>query len=76
LLIIGLLRAKRPRNDGFETFETASYNHSKPLSTYAMSVEDILIITDIDFFPALPDSIEKQIESQVDFTQWNINTHK
>jgi len=48
----------------------------KPLSTYAMSVEDMQIITDIDFFPLLPDSIEGKVESQVDFTKWNINNKK
>lgn len=48
----------------------------KPLSTYAMSVEDMQIITDINFFPALPDSIEKNVESKVDFTKWNINSKK
>ncbi len=48
----------------------------KLLSTYAMSVGDMQTITDIDFFPALPDSIEKKIESLVDFTKWNINSSK
>ncbi len=48
----------------------------KPLSTYAMSVDDMQIMTGIDFFPALPDSIEQKIESQVDFTKWNINTNQ
>ncbi|MDR2804037.1 MAG: DNA/RNA non-specific endonuclease [Dysgonamonadaceae bacterium] len=46
----------------------------KPLSTYALTVEDIQQITGIDFFPALPDSIEHEIESQIDFTAWNIKT--
>lgn len=41
-----------------------------------MSVDDMQIITGIDFFPALPDSIEQKIESQVDFTKWNIKTNQ
>jgi endonuclease G len=45
----------------------------KPLSSHAMSVKDLQNITDIDFFPALPDSIENIVESQLDFTKWNIN---
>ena len=57
-------------------FMFANESGRKPLSTYAMSVEDLQMITDIDFFPALPDSIERKIESQVDFTKWNIKTNK
>jgi endonuclease G len=44
----------------------------KLLATCAMSVEELQTVTGIDFFPSLPDSIEKTVESQVDFTKWNI----
>ena len=44
----------------------------KPLKKYAMSVEDIEIITDIDFFVALPDSIEDKIESTYNLKDWNL----
>lgn len=57
-------------------FMFANESGKKPLSTYAMSVEDIQNITGLDFFPALPDSIEIKVESQVDFTKWNIKTTK
>jgi endonuclease G len=57
-------------------FMFANESGRRPLSTYAMSVEDMQIITDIDFFPALPDSIEEKVENQVDFTNWNIITDK
>jgi endonuclease G len=53
-------------------FMFANESGRKPLSTYAMSVEEMQIITGIDFFPALPDDIEERIESQVDFAKWNI----
>jgi endonuclease G len=53
-------------------FMFANESGRKLLSTYAMSVEDMQMITDIDFFPALPDSIEQKAESEVDFTKWNI----
>jgi endonuclease G len=53
-------------------FMFANESGQKLLSTCAMSVEEIQIITGIDFFPALPDDIEEKIESQVDFTKWNI----
>ena len=39
-----------------------------------MSVEDLQMITGIDFFFALPDSIETKVESQVDFTKWNVSS--
>jgi endonuclease G len=57
-------------------FMFANKSGRKPLATYAMSVEELQIITDIDFFPALPDSIEQKAESEVDFTKWNINSTK
>ena len=57
-------------------FMFANESGRKPLSTYAMSVEEMQIISEIDFFPALPDSIEKIVESHVDFTKWNIKTNK
>jgi endonuclease G len=57
-------------------FKFANESGRKPLSIYAMNVEDMQIITDIDFFPALPDDIEEKIESQVDFTKWNIISYK
>jgi endonuclease G len=56
-------------------FMFANESGRKPLSTYAMSVKEIQNVTGIDFFPALPDSIEDDVESQVDFTKWNINTY-
>ncbi len=46
---------------------------SNPLSTYAMTVEELQKITAIDFFPALPDEIESEVENQVDFIKWNVN---
>jgi endonuclease G len=54
----------------------ANESGRKPLSTYVMSVEDMQTITDIDFFPSLPDDIEREMESRVDFTQWNIKSNK
>ena len=38
-----------------------------------MSVAELQTITAIDFFPALPDSIEEKIENQVDFTKWALS---
>lgn len=44
----------------------------KPMSTYAMTVDEVEEITGIDFFPALPNRIEKKVEAEVDFSQWVI----
>lgn len=46
----------------------------RPMSTYAMTVDEVEEITKIDFFPSLPDKIEKKTESQVDFSKWTIST--
>jgi endonuclease G len=57
-------------------FMFANKSGRQPLSTYAMSVEDMQIVAEMDFFPALPDSIEERIESHVDFPQWSLLTKK
>lgn len=44
----------------------------KPLTKYAMSVDDIEIITDINFFVALPDSIEEIVESTYNLKDWDL----
>lgn len=44
----------------------------RPMSTYAMSVDEVEELTGIDFFPSLPDKIEKRAEAEVDFTKWTV----
>ena len=44
----------------------------RPMSTYAMTVDEVEELTGIDFFPSLPDKIEKKVEAEVDFTKWTI----
>lgn len=44
----------------------------RPMSTYAMTVDDVEELTGIDFFPSLQDKIEKQAESEYDFTKWTL----
>lgn len=48
----------------------------KPMSTYAMTVDEVEEITNIDFFPSLPNKIEKKIESDIDFSKWTIKSNK
>ena len=45
----------------------------KPMSTYAMSVDEVEKLTNIDFFPSLPNKIENKVESEVDFSRWTIS---
>ncbi len=44
----------------------------KPMSTYAMTVDEVEEVTNIDFFSSLPNKIEKKAESEVDFMKWTI----
>ncbi len=44
----------------------------KPMSSYAMSVDEVEEMTDIDFFCSLPDKIERRSESVVDFSKWTV----
>ena len=44
----------------------------KNLSTYAMSIEDLQIITDIDFFYNLPDDIEGKVEATYSLSDWDL----
>lgn len=51
-------------------FENEAGN--KPLMTYMTSVDDIENITGIDFFYNLPDSIEANIESDFQISDWTL----
>lgn len=43
---------------------------NRPLRNYAKSVDEVEYITNIDFFPNLPDNIEKQVEAEYDISLW------
>lgn len=45
----------------------------RPMSTYAMTVDEVEELTNIDFFPSLPDKIETKVENEVDFSKWTVN---
>ena len=49
-------------------YKNASGNH--PLDSYVNSVDEVERITGIDFFPALPDDIEKKVESKYNLQLW------
>jgi endonuclease G len=46
---------------------------TKPLQTFAVSVDSLESITGIDFFPALQDSIENLLESKLVCSGWSFN---
>lgn len=45
----------------------------RPMSTYARTVDEVEEITNIDFFPSLPNMIERKIETDIDFSKWTIS---
>lgn len=46
------------------------------MQAYAVSVDDVEKMTGLDFFAALPDEIENDIEAVVSFKDWNSNKKK
>lgn len=60
--------SRQPRAIGF-IYKNTSGN--RPLDSYVNSVDQVERITGIDFFPALPDDIEKKVEAEYDLKQWN-----
>ena len=59
--------SRPPRAIGF-IFKNTAGNH--PLDSYVNSVDQVERITGIDFFPALPDDIERKVEAECDPKQW------
>ena len=45
----------------------------RPMSTYAMTVDEVEELTNIDFFPSLPDKIENTVENEIDFSKWTVS---
>ena len=62
----------RPRAIGFvmPNHNEKRGRKNRPLSEYAVSVDSIETLTGIDFFPALPDRIENEIESSYNLNAW------
>ena len=59
-----------PRAIGF-IYKNASGNH--PLDAYVNTVDEVERITGIDFFPALPDELENEVEATYDLSLWKKN---
>lgn len=62
---------KEPKGIAF-LFANKGYG-STPLRQLAVPIDRVEKITGIDFFPALPDELEKQVESKADIAKWNFN---
>ena len=62
-----LCLGKSPKAIGF-IYKNVSGN--RPKAYYVNTVDDVERITGFDFFPALPDDIEKDVESQADISCW------
>lgn len=62
-----LSMGKEPKAIGF-IYKNDDGN--RPMGDYVNTVDQVERITGIDFFPALPDDIEKQVESHSDLSQW------
>ena len=60
-------------DDDFETIGFLFPNRagSKPLQTYAMSIDDLETVCNMDFFSLLPDSLEECVEQELDVRVWN-----
>lgn len=43
----------------------------EPLSTYAVTIDSIERLTNMDFFASLPDDIENKIEAEANYFQWS-----
>ena len=61
-------RNGHPKAIGF-IFKNLSGNH--PLKNYVNSVDEVERITGIDFFPTLPDDVEKKVEAMQDLNLWS-----
>ena len=59
----------RPKAIGF-IFKNTAGNHR--LDKYVNSVDEVERITGIDFFPALPDNVERTVETQCNPQQWGL----
>lgn len=49
---------------------------NRPLDVYALSIDQVERITGIDFFSALPDSIENQVEAECSPADWGLGGKK
>lgn len=64
-----VLYAKPPYVKGI-AFLMPNENTTRPLSDFVVPIDKVEQLTGIDFFPALPDDIEKKVEAQSNAKDW------
>ncbi len=64
-----LMLGKQPKAIGFIY---PNKNTGKDIRSYCVSVDRVERITGIDFYPNLPDNIEKKVEAECNPAQWGI----
>ena len=43
---------------------------NRPKGDYVNTVDEVERITGIDFFPSLPDDVERKVEAKADISEW------
>lgn len=69
--VIVSLEGKEPKGIAF-LFANKGYGKTS-LASLAIPIDSVEKVTGIDFFPALPDELEKKVESTVEVRKWNFN---
>lgn len=57
-------------------FILPNQNSTFPLQHFAVPIDSVEKLTGLDFFPALPDDIEKRVEQAVNLEEWLWNSSK
>ncbi len=65
-----ILDFKEPELKGIG-FVLPNQSPKQPLTTYAKTIDSVEALTGIDFFPAIPDSLEDAIESSIQINKWS-----
>ncbi|MDD5529054.1 MAG: DNA/RNA non-specific endonuclease [bacterium] len=65
-----ILDSKEPEIKGIG-FVLPNQSSTNPLTTYAVTIDSVETLTGIDFFPAIPDTLENTIESSIQISKWS-----
>lgn len=52
-------------------FENRDYENGQSPKTVAVTIDSVENVTQIDFFPALPDAVEGEMEANIDWSCWS-----
>lgn len=66
-----VLDYEKPEQKGIG-FIFTNESSSSPLSDYAVTIDSVESFTKLDFFPAIPDKLERKIESKLDKAAWRL----